>query len=34
MFATSPIENVIYLVMTCAILCIASDSAVNTGANH
>lgn len=34
MFATSPKGNVIYLVMTCAVLCFPSDNAVNAGANH
>lgn len=32
--ATPPTGNVIYLVMTCGILCSTSDNVGNAGANH
>lgn len=35
MFATSPIGNtIVYLVMTCAVLCFTNDNVDNVGANY
>lgn len=35
MFATSPIGNtIVYLVMTCAVLCFTNDNVDNAGANY